>query len=164
MTNTPSKAKPKRQRVEDQLVQEAIIALEKRLFKRGPCLESPQTVREYLRLKLARETREVFSALFLDSRHRVIAYEPLFFGTIDSATIHPRQVVRQALKHNCAAIIAAHNHPSGDTTPSEGDKAITTRLKMILDQIEVRFLDHFIIGKGEPFSFAEAGLIRSSVS
>ena len=164
MVNTPPKAgtpktKSKSQRQEDELVQQAISVLEKRLFKRGPYLENPDQVRQYLRLRLARETREVFAALFLDSRHRVMAYEPLFFGTIDSVSVYSRQVLLRALKHNSAAVIVAHNHPSGCKEPSENDKAITTRLNTLLHQIDVRFLDHFIIGEGEPYSFAEAGLI-----
>lgn len=162
-TDTPP-AKRKSRRQEDELVQQAITVLERRLFKRGPSLENPQQVRQYLRLKLAREPHEVFAAVFLDSRHRVIAYEPLFFGTIDAVSVYPRQVLVRALKHNSAAVILAHNHPSGDTEPSEKDKAITRRLNASLDLIDVRILDHFIIGQGEPYSFAEAGLILDSVS
>jgi DNA repair protein RadC len=144
---------------DDLLILQAISVLEQRMFKRGPYLERPQDVRHYLRLQLAGETQEVFSVLFLDSRHRVVAYEPLFYGTIDSVSVYPRRILQRALEHHCAAIIAAHNHPSGDTNPSQSDKEITKVLKGLLPMMNVRLLDHFIIGEGEPYSFAEAGLI-----
>jgi len=143
----------------DPVVRKAIGVLEDRLFKRGATLINPGAVREYLRLKLASEAMEVFSVVFLDSQHRVITYEPMFKGTIDGANVYPRVVVKRAIEHNCAAVIFAHNHPSGSTDPSRNDKAITTRLKAALDLVDVRVLDHFIIGEGVPFSFAEAGLL-----
>lgn len=148
---------PKHQ--DDLLILQAISVLEQRMFKRGPYLERPQDVRKYLRLQLAGETQEVFSALFLDSRHRVVAYEPLFYGTIDSVSVYPRRILQRALEHHCAAIILAHNHPSGDSNPSQCDKEITKVLKDLLPKMNVRLLDHFIIGEGEPYSFAEAGFI-----
>ncbi|MFW0887925.1 RadC family protein [Pseudomonas sp. P105] len=144
---------------EDHLIKKAISILEQRMFKRGPYLERPQDVRQYLRLQLAGETQEVFSALFLDARHRVVAYEPLFYGTIDSVSVYPRRILQRALEHQCVAIIVAHNHPSGDKNPSQGDKEITKVLNDLLPKLNVRLLDHFIIGEGEPYSFAEAGLI-----
>lgn len=157
---TPSSAhedSPKYQ--DDLLIKQAISILEKRMFKRGPYLERPQDVRQYLRLQLAGETQEVFSALFLDAGHRVVAYEALFYGTIDSVGIYPRRILQRALDHNCASIIVAHNHPSGDSKPSQGDKEVTKVLQDLLPKLNVRLLDHFIIGEGEPYSFAEAGLI-----
>ncbi|MDR6609052.1 DNA repair protein RadC [Pseudomonas synxantha] len=144
---------------DDLLILQAISVLEERMFKRGPYLERPQDVRRYLRLQLAGEIQEVFSVLFLDSRHRVVAYEPLFYGTIDSVSVYPRRILQRALEHHCAAMIIAHNHPSGDTNPSQSDKEITKVLKDLLPKMNVRLLDHFIIGEGEPYSFAEAGLI-----
>ncbi|WP_448111264.1 RadC family protein [Pseudomonas lini] len=144
---------------DDLLIRQAILVLEQRMFKRGPYLERPQDVRQYLRLQLAGETQEVFSAVFLDSRHRVVAYEPLFYGTIDSVSVYPRRILQRALEHHCAAIILAHNHPSGDSNPSHCDKEITKVLKDLLPKMNVRLLDHFIIGEGEPYSFAEAGFI-----
>jgi DNA repair protein radc len=144
---------------ESLLIEQAIAVLEHRMFKRGPYLERPLHVRQYLRLQLAGECQEVFVALFLDSRHRVVAYEPLFFGTIDSVSVYPRRILQRALEHHCAAIIVAHNHPSGDSQPSQSDIEITNVLKDLLPKMNVRFLDHFIIGEGEPYSFAEAGLI-----
>lgn len=144
---------------EDPLIQQAIGVLEERLFKHGAELISPASVREYLWLKLASEALEVFAVVFLDSRHRVIAFEPMFHGTIDGASVYPRAVLKRAIEHNCAAVIFAHNHPSGLTDPSHADKAITVRLKSVLELVDVRVLDHFIVGEGKPFSFAEAGLL-----
>ena len=142
---------------DDPLIREAIGVLEKRIFKRGAKLTSPAGVREYLHLKLAGEALEVFAVVFLDARHRVIAYEPMFHGTIDGAAVYPRAVLKRAMEHNCAAVILAHNHPSGETEPSHADRTITSRLKAVLEMVDVRVLDHFVIGEGKPFSFAEAG-------
>lgn len=144
---------------EEPLIQRAIDLLEERLFKRGASLTSSSAVREYLRLKLAGEALEVFAVVFLDNQHCVIAYEPMFHGTIDGANVFPRAVVKRAIEHNCAAVIFAHNHPSGVTDPSHADKGLTVRLQRALELIDVRVLDHFIIGEGIPFSFAEAGLL-----
>jgi len=101
----------------------------------------------------------VFACLFLDNQHRLIQYEELFFGTIDGAAVYPREVVKEALRHNAAAVIFAHNHPSGLATPSEADKHITERLKSALDTADIRTLDHFVIGHGEVVSFAEKGCL-----
>jgi DNA repair protein RadC len=100
---------------------------------------------------------EVFACLHLDNRHRVIAFEELFRGTIDGASVPPREVVRQALKHNAAALIFAHNHPSGVAEPSDADRRLTTRLKDALALVDIRVLDHFVVGDGEVSSFAERG-------
>ncbi len=142
---------------EAQLVHQALCGMEQRLFQRGPCLVDPQSVRHYLRLKLAAEKNEVFAVLFLDSKHRILAFEPLFQGTVDSATVHPRRVLQRALDHNSAAVILVHNHPSGCTQPSNNDVLLTHELKKLLAGIQVRVLDHFIVGEGEPYSFAESG-------
>ncbi|XVN19823.1 DNA repair protein RadC [Pseudomonas corrugata] len=144
---------------QDDVIKQAISILEKRMFKRGPYLKAPQDARDYLRLRLAGEAQEVFSALFLDSSYKVMAYETLFYGTIDSVAVYPRRILQRALEHNCAAIIVAHNHPSGETSPSGRDKEVTKALNDLLPRLDVRLLDHFIIGEGEPYSFAEAGLI-----
>ena len=101
----------------------------------------------------------VFACLFLDNRHRVIKYEELFRGTIDGASVHPREVVKRALHHNSAAVILAHNHPSGVAEPSLADEAITRRLKDALSLVDVRVLDHFVVAAGESVSFAERGLL-----
>lgn len=113
----------------------------------------------YLALKLANKLSETFAALFLDSRNHVITYQELFHGTINHATIHLREIVRQAIKHNASALIVAHNHPSGIAIPSDADIKITQSIKKILELIDVRVLDHIIIGKGEAYSFSEHGEI-----
>lgn len=122
-------------------------------------LNSSASVKQFLTAKLRHERSEVFAALFLDTQHRMIAYEPLFHGTIDGASIYPREVVKAALKHNCAAVIFAHNHPSGIAEPSHADKNITKQLKSALSLLDIRVLDHIVIGEGEVTSFAERGLL-----
>ncbi len=124
---------------------------------RDSALESPQAVRDYLKARLRHEPHEVFACLFLDSRHRVLAFEVLFHGSIDGASVYPRQVVKRALAHNAAALILTHNHPSGVAEPSQADRSLTRRLQDALALIDVRVLDHFIVGDGEPLSMAEHG-------
>ena len=126
-------------------------------LRRDSALESPQAVRDYLKSLLRHEPHEVFGCLFLDSKHRMLAFEILFRGSIDSASVYPRQVVKRALAHNAAAVIFCHNHPSGITEPSQADRTLTKRLTQALDLIEVRVLDHFIIGDGQPLSMVERG-------
>ncbi len=128
-------------------------------LERGDPLSSPQHTRDYLSARLRGYPHEVFACLFLDNRHRVIEYEELFRGTIDGASVHPREVVRRAMSHNAAALILAHNHPSGIAEPSQSDAQITRRLKEALALIDVRVLDHIIVGDGEMTSLAERGLI-----
>ena len=128
-------------------------------IRRDHILSSPDETRSYLKARLRAYPYEVFACLFLDNRHRVICFEELFTGTIDGASVHPREVVRRALFHNAAALICAHNHPSGVAEPSRADEAITRRLKEALGLVDVRVLDHFIIGDGEVVSFAERGMI-----
>ena len=142
---------------ENQLINEALHILDRRRFTRGPGLTSPDTVASYLKLRIAPQEHEVFGVIFLDARHRVLAFEILFHGSIDGASVYPRQVVKRSLAHNAAAAIVVHNHPSGCTEPSLADRALTARLKAALDLIEVRVLDHFIVGEGRPFSLAEHG-------
>lgn len=144
---------------EDWIIQQAITLLEMRVFKAGPSLCSPAAVRDYLRLKLVAEPNEVFAVVFLDSQHQVLAYEPLFKGTIDQTSVYPRVLVQRALALNASALILAHQHPSGVTEPSIADRALTDRLRAALATVDVRVVDHFIVGKGNPFSFAEAGLL-----
>ena len=126
-------------------------------IKRQSALESPEAVRNFLKAQLRHEPHEVFACLFLDTKHRVLAFEPLFYGTIDGASVYPRQVVKRALAHNVAALILSHNHPSGIAEPSQADRMLTERLKEALALIDVRILDHFIVGDGEPLSMVEYG-------
>ncbi len=126
---------------------------------RGQPLTSPQATREYLRAALRDRPHEVFCALHLDTRHRVIAFDELFNGTIDSAHVHPRVVVEKALARRAAALIIAHNHPSGIAEPSQADLAITRRLRDALGLVDIRLLDHFIVGDAEVVSLAERGLV-----
>ncbi len=126
-------------------------------LNRGDALTSPEKTRIFLLRQLRDCPYEVFAALFLDTRHRLIAYEPLFRGTVDGASVYPREVVRRALTLNAAAIIFAHNHPSGVATPSAADRAITERLVKALTLFDIRVLDHLVIGDNEIFSFAEHG-------
>lgn len=142
---------------------QAVLELGRRYLEatlqRGDPLESVGTTRQYLAARLRHEPHEVFACLFLDSRHRVIVFEELFRGTIDGASVHPRQVVKRAIYHNAAAVILAHNHPSGIAEPSRADEQITLRLKELLAIMDMRLLDHFVIGDGEIVSFAERGLL-----
>jgi len=132
--------------------------LESRL-DRGPVMDSPEATARYLASHLRGRPREVFACLFLDNRHRLIAYEELFMGTLDGASVHPREVVKRVLEHNAAAVILAHNHPSGVAEPSRADEAITRRLKAALELVDIRLLDHFVVGDGAPVSFAQRGLL-----
>src|SRR6516164_9304345 len=125
----------------------------------GPALAAPEATRTFLVAQLRDRPYEVFCCLYLDNRHRLIAFEELFRGTIDRAGVHPREVLRQTLLHNAAALIFAHNHPSGVLEPSQADELITRRLKEALALVDVRVLDHFIIGDGLCYSFSEHGLI-----
>ena len=128
-------------------------------LQRDSALTSPDLVRDYLQLQLSDRSREVFACLLLDSQHRVICFEELFQGTIDSATVHPREVVKLALSHNAAAIILAHNHPSGVAEPSLADQNITQRIRDALNLVDIRLLDHMVVGSGVTVSLAERGLI-----
>jgi DNA repair protein RadC len=128
-------------------------------LERADALTHPAACADYLRARIVAYPYEVFACLFLDNRHRVIAFEELFRGSIDGASVHPREVVRRCLAHNAAAVIFAHNHPSGVAEPSQADRDITQELKRALGLIDVRVLDHFVVGAGQPVSLAERGLI-----
>ncbi|AID83370.1 DNA repair protein RadC [Pseudomonas aeruginosa VRFPA04] len=143
---------------EDWIVQQAIVLLERRVFKAGPRLERPAAVRDYLRLKLVAEPNEIFVVVFMNSMHDVLAVEPMFHGTINATSVYPRVVLQRALQLNAAAVILAH-HPSGCTEPSSADRALTQTLRAALSLIDVKVLDHLIVGQGTPYSFAESGLL-----
>jgi DNA repair protein RadC len=128
-------------------------------LKRDSALESPSQVRNYLKARLRHEPHEVFGCLFLDNKHRVLCFEVLFHGSINTAHVHPRQVVKRAMVHNAASLILCHNHPSGITDASQADIELTRRLKDALWLIDVKVLDHVIIGDGDPLSMVECGLM-----
>ncbi len=122
-------------------------------------LTSPQAVRQYLSLKIGALPREVFMVIFLDAQHRVLAVEELFSGTLTQTSVYPREVVKRSLHHNAAAVIFAHNHPSGVPEPSQADESLTEALKAALNLVDIRVLDHFIVAGNQVLSFAERGLL-----
>ena len=128
-------------------------------MKEGDLLTNPDLVRTYLSAQLRHQTQEIFAVLFLDNQHRLIAYEEMFYGTIDGASVYPREVAKKALAKNAAAVILAHNHPSGIAEPSQADQRITHRLQNALQLVDVRVIDHMIVGDKEVISFAERGLL-----
>ncbi|MBK8181636.1 MAG: DNA repair protein RadC [Candidatus Competibacteraceae bacterium] len=142
---------------------QAVLELARRYLEqtlqRGDAIQSVGDTRRYLMAKMRHHPHEVFAVLFLDNKHRVIQYEELFFGTIDSSSVHPRQVVKRALYHNAAAAIIAHNHPSGVAEPSQADELITVRLQEALALVDIRLLDHIVIGDGQVVSLAERGVL-----
>ena len=138
-------------------VKRALSLLEHHLRESGVPFTSTAAVRDWLRLQLATLEREVFMVLYLNQQHQLIAHETLFTGSISSTEVHPREVVKRALHFNAAAVIVAHNHPSGDPTASQADKTITQRLMQALVLVEVRLLDHLIVGGMDIVSFAEHG-------
>ncbi|MDQ7758995.1 DNA repair protein RadC [Xanthomonas sontii] len=144
---------------ETRLVHRALHVLERRMFQREALIPSPRALYDYLRLKLAGERHEVFGVVFLDSQHRAITFDALFQGTINQAAVYPRVIVKRAMDLNACAVILVHNHPSGVSQSSDADRALTERICASLGLIDVRVLDHVIVGSGTPFSFAEAGLL-----
>ena len=142
---------------------QAVLEMSRRALQEemqhGDALNSPRAVRDYLRLLLGGRQQEVFLVLFLDTQHRVIASEELFHGTLGQPSVYPREVVKRALAHNAAAVIFAHNHPSGVAEPSQSDQHLTTALKQALGLVDVRVLDHFVVAVGQVLSFAEKGLL-----
>lgn len=142
----------------EEIINLATSILKDRVLSGEPLTNSIDT-NNYLALRFSGFEHEVFACLFLDNKHRVIALKEMFRGTISGASVYPREVVKAALKHNAAAVIFTHNHPSGDPSPSASDREITARLKQALDLIDVRVLDHVIIGGADSYSFAEKGLI-----
>jgi DNA repair protein RadC len=129
-------------------------------LRTGPALSGPRATRDFLIARLRDLEHEVFCCLYLDNRHRLIHYEALFRGTIDGASVHPREIVKQALGWNCAAVIVAHNHPSGVPEPSQSDEWITRRIRDALALVDIRLLDHIVVGDGTSVSFAERGMLR----
>ncbi|MBU0623209.1 MAG: DNA repair protein RadC [Gammaproteobacteria bacterium] len=142
---------------------QAVVEMARRALQEevrtGDALNSPRAVREYLQLLLRGRQQEVFVALFLDAQHRVIAAEELFQGTLTQTSVYPREVVKRALHYNAAALIFAHNHPSGVAEPSQSDEVLTGALKQALQLVDVRVLDHFIVAGTGCLSFAEKGLL-----
>ncbi|PZU16635.1 MAG: hypothetical protein DI589_27045, partial [Shinella sp.] len=128
-------------------------------LERGDALTDPAAAGRYFAQRLRHRPQEVFAVLFMDNRHRALAFEELSTGTVDSAEVHPREVVRQALAHNAAAVIIGHNHPSGNPEPSAADRAITARLQQALALVDIRLLDHFVVGDGAPVSLAARGWV-----
>ena len=153
---------------EAQYVPAPIISAAKELFARALeedisihpiSFNAPKAVKDYLRLMLGGRQQEVFMVLFLDAQHRLIASEELFHGTLTQTSVYPREVVKRALIHNAAAVMLSHNHPSGLAEPSSADRSLTEALKQALGLVDVRVLDHIVIGEQEALSFAERGLI-----
>lgn len=140
---------------------QAVLEMARRLLseelRAGDALANPRSARDYLQALLRDEQREVFVALFLDNQHRVLTFEPLFYGTIDGAAVHPREVAKHCLRHNAAALIVAHNHPSGVAEPSQSDRRITERLRQSLELLDIRLVDHVVVGANECVSFSERG-------
>lgn len=125
----------------------------------GSTIRSPKETEDFLKARLGNLEHESFAIIYLDNRHRVIQFEELFRGTIDGTSVYPREVVKSSLSHNAAAIILAHNHPSGVAEPSQADERITKRLKAAMELVDIRVLDHIIVGGGQATSMAARGLI-----
>ena len=138
-------------------IRRALTLLERQLREPGEAFTSSHAVRDWLRLQLATLEREVFMVLFLDNQHRLIAHETLFTGTINHTQVHPREVIKAALKYNAAAIVLSHNHPSGYSEPSHADRLLTDHLKQALKLVDICLLDHLVVGGMDIVSFAERG-------
>jgi DNA repair protein RadC len=145
-------------KTEEEVLEAACHIMEARCMNRD-LVDSPQLAVNLLSSRLRHQEREIFTVLFLDSQNRLIALEDLFKGTIDGASVFPREVVKAALKYNAAALILGHNHPSGVAEPSQADRRITDRIKVVMDMVDIRVLDHIVIGLTEHTSFAERGLL-----
>jgi DNA repair protein RadC len=150
---------PPRLRHEDAVIGAALAIIEERMRVQASAFEQPQLVKDYLCLHLAGHDREVFGVMFLDARHGLVAFEVLFEGTLTHTAVHPREVVRRAMQLNSSAVILAHNHPSGVPEPSRADELITQCLRQALGLIDVRVIDHVIVGGASAVSFAERGLL-----
>jgi DNA repair protein RadC len=142
------------------LIRGALRVLEQELREYGPALNGPEAVRSYLRLRLGNKEREQFLCLFLDAQNQLIDARTMFEGTLTQTTVHPREVVRAALQLNAASLIVAHNHPSGSCVPTVADRALTAILIQALALIDVRLLDHFVVGRNEILSFAQEGILK----
>lgn len=147
------------QPAETSVVVREALRLTQKAIRTGHVFANPRATREFLMTRMANLEHEIFAVVYVNTRHRFIAFEEMFRGTIDGASVHPREVVKSALRHNAAAVIFAHNHPSGDPTPSEADEFITRRLKEALALVDIRVLDHLVIGADYCESFAERGLL-----
>lgn len=145
---------------DQQTIRTALTLLECQLREPGAAFTSSSSVRDWLRLQLATLDREAFTVLWLDNQHRLISHDTLFLGTINSITVHPREVVKSGLKNNAAAAVLAHNHPSGEAEPSQADRLITERLKQALELVDIRLLDHLVVGGMDIVSFAERGWLQ----
>lgn len=141
------------------VARELVLRMLQEDIQRGDALSSPGAVRDYLKLLLTHREHEVFITIFLDAQHRVIASEEMFRGTLTQTSVYPREVVKAALRLNAAAVIFAHNHPSGIADPSQSDKLLTDALKQALSLIEVRVLDHMIVAGANTLSMAERGMV-----
>jgi DNA repair protein RadC len=158
LTRHPDPATRARLR-EDRTIYRAFDILGKRIKAAPISLSNPGEVRQYLTLAYANEDREVFSVLWLDAKNCLIEFEPLSFGTLTQASVYPREVARAALRQNAAAVILAHNHPSGNSEPSNADRTLTAQLKTTLALVDVRVLDHLIVAGNKTLSFVERGLL-----
>lgn len=155
----PSPRRPRRKAAtEDEILEAAAHILQKRMIRSRQPVKDPTTTKQMLTTWIGTSEHEKFCGVFLDNQHRVIAFEVLSNGTIDGASVYPREVIKAALKHNAAAVIFAHNHPSGVAEPSAADRALTERLRGALAQVDIRTLDHFVVGTSV-VSFAERGWI-----
>jgi len=146
-------------RVTEDEIMEMALKLTKRRFGKRRALTQPNDVRRYLSIKMADLEYEVFNIIFMDNKHRILSFETMFRGTIDGASVYPREVVKRSLALNAAAVVLVHNHPSGDAEPSRQDTSITKRLKDALALVDIRVLDHFVVGGDEVISMAERGLL-----
>ena len=144
---------------DDEIIQNALYILKSRMRKIGITMNSPNEIKNYLSLTLAQREHEVFIVIFLDAQHRLIESEEMFRGTLTEASVYPREVVKRSLFHNAAAVVLAHNHPSGNVTESSADVALTSVLKSALSLVDVRVLDHMIVAGTNVSSFAERGMI-----
>ena len=144
---------------ENEIIRSAKVLLKKRLTNNNSVLTSPDAVKDFLMLEYSSREYESFVVLFLTNQHKLIKAVEMFVGTIDGASVYPREILKTALQLNAAAVILSHNHPSGITEPSQADKTITTKVKNSLSLIDIRVLDHIIIGGVDSFSFAERGLL-----
>ena len=149
-------------KTEEEIIASAKYIMEKSFKKTGCLIDTVNASGEYFQLRLANNEREVFSVMFLNAKHQMIACEDLFFGTVNGASVYPREVLKRAMHHNAVAVVLAHNHPSGNTEPSTSDKAITERLKSLLEVVDVNLLDHIIVSPLGWLSFAEGGILHKT--
>jgi DNA repair protein RadC len=147
---------------EDAVIRAALAILEARMKAATVCMGSVDEACDFVNLQIGVLDREVFAVMFLNAQHRLIAFDVMFQGTLTQTSVYPREVARRALEHNAAAVVLAHNHPSGEVSPSQADKLLTRNLDQALALVEVRVLDHIIVGGGRSFSFARSGLMEGA--